>query len=244
MSVKEGDFLLIDYICKVKENNEVIDTTYEEVAKENDLTKDEHGHERSIFEPQFVIIGEGRAPKGLEDGLKKSEIGKKIEIEVPPEKGYGNRDPSKMRLIPLRRFRKEGINPVPGIQVTIDNKPALIRSVGAGRVQADFNHPLAGKTLTYEVVPKKILKTKEEKIIELIHKHMPSIKRESFKIEIKEGNLSIEIPNEAFFIEGLQFLKRSLADDLWKFLPTFKKVSFIEGFKKAKSASEEKPKQD
>ena len=240
MPVKDGDFLLINYTCRIKETNEVINTTYEEVAKQNALNKGEHEHD--VFEPQFVIIGEGRIPKGLEEGLKGSDLGKKIEIEVPPEKGYGDRDPSKMRLIPLRRFRRDGITPVPGIQVTVDNKPAFIRSVGAGRVQVDFNHPLAGKTLSYEVMPEKIIETDEEKVRELIHKHMPSIGKENFRIDVQGKDLNIEIPNEAFFIEGLQFIKRALTTDIWKFLPDFEKVLFMESFKKAKPASEEKPK--
>ena len=96
--------------------------------------------------------------------------------------------------------------------------------------------------MTYEAIPKKILRTNEKKIRELIHRHIPSISKENFLIDIKEKNLDIEIPNEAFFIEGLQFMKRALTTDIWKFLPNFEKVLFIESFKKAKPASKPAPK--
>lgn len=251
MSINKGDFLLLNYTCQVKDTGEVIGTTLKDVAEKHGLDKEAHTHEhedteehehRSVFEPLFVIVGEGWITKGLEEGIIGKKLGEKIKIEAPPKKAYGDRDPSKMKLVPLRKFVKEGINPVPGIQVNIDNKPALVRSVGAGRVQIDFNHPLAGKTLIYEAIPEKILETDKEKIIETIHRNLPSIDKENFLIKIKEKGLSIEIPNEAFFIEGLQFIKRTLADEIRKYIPKFEKIIFIESYEKIKSASKEKSK--
>jgi peptidylprolyl isomerase len=243
MSVKKGDFLLLNYTCKVKDANEVIGTTYKEVAEEHGLnresSKHEHNHEHeheheAIYEPLFIIVGEGWITKGLEEGIIGKKIGEKIKIEASPEKAYGSRDPSRMRLIPLRKFSKEGINPIPGIQVNIDNKTALVRSVGAGRVQVDFNHPLAGKTLVYETTPEKLLKTDKEKITELIHKNIQAVEKDHFKVIIKEKSVSIELPSEAFFIEGLQYIKRTIVDELRKYMPKFETVTYTEIYKKPK----------
>ena len=54
MALQKGDFTLIDYTAKVKETNEVFDTTSEETAKKEHLHK-----EGEIYEPKLVVIGEG-----------------------------------------------------------------------------------------------------------------------------------------------------------------------------------------
>lgn len=230
MSIKKGDFLLFDYTCKVKENNEIIDTTIKEVAEKNSLDKDKN----ASYEPLFAIVGERWLVEGLDEGLKGLEIGKQNTIEISPEKAYGVRDPSKIRLIPLRKFRKDGIDPIPGLPVTIDKKTAYVRSVGAGRVQVDFNHPLAGKTLIYDIKPEKIIKTDDEKIRAIIHKQIPMVKKENFLVNIQGSILGIEIPVEAFYIEGIQYIKRALSTEITKYLPNISKVMFIESFERPK----------
>ena len=135
MPVKKGDFITVNYVCKAKETGDVVDSTVE-MEEHHHLEDEEHPHE-----PLLVVVGEEWIPKGLDEALTGAEMGKKFEVEVSSDKGYGKRDQSKVRLIPLRRFRREKLNPAPGMQLQIDGKPATIRAVGAGRVQADFNHP-------------------------------------------------------------------------------------------------------
>ncbi|NLB76067.1 MAG: peptidylprolyl isomerase, partial [Crenarchaeota archaeon] len=53
MALQKGDFILIDYVAKVKETNEVFDTTKDEVAKTEHLHK-----EGEIYEPKLIVIGE------------------------------------------------------------------------------------------------------------------------------------------------------------------------------------------
>src|SRR6266702_942500 len=141
MAVKAGDFLLVNFTLKVKESGETVDTTYDAVAKDTHLHRED-----STYGPRFIILGEGWLPKGLEDSLVGADIGKQTTVELPPDKGFGTRDPDKMRLVPLRRFREQGI-PSPGAQIELDGRPATVRAVGAGRVQVDYNHPLAGRPL-------------------------------------------------------------------------------------------------
>src|SRR2546427_1394744 len=146
MAVKAGDFLIVNFTLKVKESGETVDTTYDAVAKDTHLHRED-----STYGPRFIILGEGWLPKGLEDSLVGVDIGKQTTVELPPDKGYGTRDPTKMRLVPLRRFRDKGIDPTPGAQIEFDGRQATVRAVGAGRVQVDYNHPLAGRTLIYDV---------------------------------------------------------------------------------------------
>jgi peptidylprolyl isomerase len=125
------------------------------------------------------------------------------------------------------------------MEIEIDGKPVLIRASGAGRVQVDYNHPLAGKTLIYEVSVEKILETVEEKVKSIIHKNLPGINIEKFNLILSNKELTIEIPQEAFFVEGIQFIKQSISNDIQKFIPEIEKISFVEIFKKPEI---EKPK--
>src|SRR5947208_14547274 len=129
MPVKPGDFLLVNFTLKVKESGETVDTTYDAVAKDAHLHRED-----STYGPRFIILGEGWLPNGLEDSLVGVDIGKQTTVELPPEKGYGARDPSKMKLVPLRRFRDKETQR-PGERIELDARPSVARAVGAGRVQ-------------------------------------------------------------------------------------------------------------
>ena len=227
MAVKPGDFLLVNLTLKVKESGETVDTTYDAVAK------DAHIHrEDSTYGPRFIILGEGWLPKGLEDSLVGVDVGKQTTVELAPEKGYGNRDPSKMRLVPLRRFRDKGIDPVPGAQVEFDGRPATVRAVGAGRVQVDYNHPLAGRTLIYDVSVEKVLEDENEKILNIISKRIPEVDKTKFAVEKNATDLTIDVPEEAFYLSGLQVAKKAVTSDIQKHFPNLDTISFREIFKR------------
>ncbi|HYW01822.1 MAG TPA: FKBP-type peptidyl-prolyl cis-trans isomerase [Candidatus Acidoferrum sp.] len=234
MPIKNGDFLLINYTLKVKETGEIVGTTIESVAKEAKLYRGEEH-----YEPFFVIVGEGWVPKGLDEALTGYEVGKANTIELPPEKAYGIRDPKKVRLVPLRKFRADGLTPVPGLQVNVDGKTAQVRAVGAGRVQVDYNHPFAGRTLIYDLTVERQVETDEDKIRDLIHRQISSVDKEKFGIKIEDGSLTVEVPEEAFFLEGLQVVKRTLTAEIEKFLPKHATVIFVETFKKPTEAKPE-----
>ncbi|MGC8850453.1 MAG: FKBP-type peptidyl-prolyl cis-trans isomerase [Candidatus Bathyarchaeia archaeon] len=230
MAAKKGDFILVNYVCKVKETGEVVEST----------TGEEHGHEEEhVHEPLLVVVGEGWVPRGLDEALEGVEVGQKFEVEVPPSKGFGERDQSKVRLLPLRRFIREGVNPMPGMQVQVNGRPAIVRSVGAGRVQVDFNHPLAGKTLLYEVKVEKALRTRAEKVKALIHRRLPSIDLDKLGLKVTPKEVAVELPEESFFLEGLQLAKRQVASDIQKYIPGIVEVSFTEKFRKAEASSEQ-----
>jgi peptidylprolyl isomerase len=236
MSVKKGEFILMNMTCKVKESGEIVETTLEKTAKESGLHR-----EGTTYEPRFVIVGEGWVPQGLDEGLLNMEVGQPNTTEIPPEKGYGARDPSKMRLVPLRRFRTEGITPLPGMSVQLEGKSAIVRSVGAGRVQLDYNHPLSGKTLIYDLTVEKRLESFEEKIKAILHRVIAVVEPEKFTTRLVEKELTVEIPEEGFFLEGLQVLKQAVAADVLKFFPGIEKVSFVEVIKRKEPAAPEKP---
>src|SRR5207249_818187 len=182
--------------------------------------------------PKFIILGEGWLPKGLEESLVGLDPGTNKTVELTPEKGFGAREPGKMRLVPLRRF-KDREYPIPGRQVEFEGRPAVVRAVGAGRVQMDFNHPLAGRTLVYDVSIDKVLENENEKILNLIALRIPEVPKEKFALKKHQSDLTIEVPEEAFYLSGLQVAKKAVTSDLQKFFPDIDTVAFQEVFKRS-----------
>ncbi|MHA1860449.1 MAG: FKBP-type peptidyl-prolyl cis-trans isomerase [Candidatus Asgardarchaeia archaeon] len=238
MAIKNGDFILIDYTGRVKETGEVFETTNEEVAKESGVYR-----ANELYEPKLIVVGEGWILKSLEEKLIELDVEKSETIEIPPEKAFGLRDPNKIRMVPLRRFRSSNITPAPGMRIEFEGKLATIRSVGAGRVQLDFNPPLAGKTLIYDVTVKKKLTNKRDKLLALIHRRVPLVEIEKVKLKVTKNIVTITIPREAYFVEGIQFIKRGIAMDILKFFEETSKVSFVESYER-REPSEEEPQQE
>src|SRR3989304_6286532 len=227
MTLQKGDFILINYTAKVKETNEVFDTTIEETSKKEHLHK-----EGEIYEPKLVVIGEGWMLKAVDESLTTMKLNKPQSVEVPPDKAFGPRDPEKVKRVPLKQLLAKDVhNPTIGMRIDYGGKNATIRSIGAGRVLLDFNPPLAGKNLIYEVTVNKKLETNEEKIAALIHRRVPVVEAEKFKLTIQEKTLAIDMPADTFYIEGVQIAKRGIAMDVQKFLPEMAEIKFVETFK-------------
>jgi len=237
MPMEKGDFILINYTSKVKETGEIFDTTTEETAKKEKLYK-----EGEIYEPMLVVVGEGWVLKALDEALLNFEVNKKDSVEIPPEKAFGSRDPEKVKLIPLRRLIAQGITPKLGMRIEYNKKLATVRTMGAGRVQLDYNPPLAGKNLVYEVTVEKKLETNAEKIAALIHRRIPAVETGKFNFKIGKANVTLNMPEEALYLEGIQLAKRGIATDIQKFFPEITTVKFVEAFKKQEIGAEQ-PKQ-
>ena len=228
MPLQKGDFILIDYTSKVKETNEVFDTTNEETSKKEHLNK-----EGEIYEPRLVIIGEGWMLKPLDEAFTTMEPAKPAIVEIPPEKAFGPRDPEKIKRVPLKQLLSKDINPAIGARIEYGGKNATIRSIGAGRVLLDFNPPLAGKNLVYDVTVQKKIEGTEEKIAALIHRRIPIVEAAKFKLTLQENILTVDMPEDTFYIEGIQVAKRGISMDLQKFFPDLACVKFVEAFKPA-----------
>ncbi len=244
MALNDMDFVLIDYTATVKETGDVIETTKEEIAREKGIFDKEKS-----YEPMLVIIGEGRVVKGLEEALKDMDVGEERKIEVPPEKAYGKRDPSKLRRMPLREFRRAGIDPIPGRVVEINGVPAVVRDVGGGRVLVDFNHPLAGKTIIYEVKVVAKLEGEEDKVKALIKRRIKPNRIEDYVVEMNRdnGEVKITIPVDDMLKPDIQLAKKALAREIFRYIDWCSRVVFrevIESEEKKKKEKEEteKPK--
>lgn len=235
MTLERGSLILVDYTAKVKDSNEVFETTREEEAKKSDLFDPTRK-----YEPRLISIGEGWVLKGLDEALEAANIGDKIDVEITPDKGFGERDPNKVRMVAQRKLGEKADEVRVGDVIEIDNRTGIVRYVGSGRVQIDFNHRFAGRTLTYDVDIVKKLESDDDKIISLIKRRLP-LDDNKIKINLKGLTLEIELPEETLLAEGLQIIKRAAANDVFKFVPTLKEIKFIESFK---SSALPQPQQD
>jgi len=237
MSLQKGAFVLVDYVGKVKETGEVFDTTREEIAKKEHMYK-----EGDIYEPKLVVIGEGWVIKALDENLATMEVEKPAVVEIPPDKAFGLRDPEKVKRVPLKQLLAKDITPNIGMRVEYGGKTATVRAMGAGRVLLDFNPPLAGKTLIYETTVTRKLETVEEKIASLIHRRMLAVEQSKFQFTLKpKTTVNIEMPEEAFYLEGVQLAKRGIAADIQKFIENITTVKFVETFKAEPKKTDAKP---
>ena len=241
MTFEKGSLLLVDYTAKVKDSDEVFDTTLEEDAKKHNI------HETDVkYQPKLVSIGDTSYPvlKGLDEALSKTNAGEKLTVEVTPDKGFGERDSGKVRMIPIRKLGEDAEKVSVGDTIEIDNKRGIIRFIGSGRVQVDFNHRYAGKTIIYDVNVVKSLESPNDKVDAILKNRLP-VENSTIAFQLKEKEVDITIPEQIFRADGLQIIKHFTQLDLFKFVPSLEKINFIETYenKQAKKpeSKEEKP---
>jgi peptidylprolyl isomerase len=179
---------------------------------------------------------------GLDTEIMKMDVGEKKEIELSPEKAFGPRDPTQLRMIPLRKFGEKAAELSVGDTAEIDNRIGVVRFIGSGRAQVDFNHRLAGKSIVYDFQVVKKVETDDEKVRALVDRRFAG---EGAKVSfvMSGGKLQVSVPEELFLFEGLQIIKRGISTDVFKFVPAVDTVSFEETYasKKPEEKAPETP---
>ncbi len=186
--IKKGDFVELEYTGTDVESGEVFDTTNKEEGK--------HLNQKE-FRPVVICVGEGHVLKGLDAFLEGKETGKEYEVTLSPEDAFGKKDAKLLKLIPLKTFTKEKIKPYPGLQVNIDNNFGVVKSVGSGRVIVDFNNPLSGHYVKYNLRAIRKVEDKAEQVKALFKIKLGmdvETSAEGEKIEVK-AELPEEIKN-------------------------------------------------
>jgi FKBP-type peptidyl-prolyl cis-trans isomerase 2 len=182
MTLRKKDFIEIKFTGKVKDG-EVFDSNIKEDLEKANL---------NIPEKPFVFcLGEGMFLEALDNFLIGKDFGK-YEIELEPEKAFGKRDSKLVRMVPMKIFREQKINPVPGVMFNFDGKIAKILTVSGGRVIVDFNNTLAGKTVVYKI---NVLR-KVDDLNEKIRALNDFFFKKEIKFEIKDKKLILEIEKQ------------------------------------------------
>jgi len=226
--IEEGDFVLVEMTGRTLETDEVFDTTDEELAKEEGIHEEE-----KTYGPKLVVVGEGWVLKGLDDRLAGLKLEETAEVEIPAEEAFGERSPENVRTVPFRVLRSKGVNPVIGQQIEVDGRTAVVRSIGAGRVQLDYNHPLAGRRIVYHVKPTVKHENDDDKIRALIGRRFLGIDLDLFKLKKLKTKVKIEIPDEIFFGDNIQIAKRGVALDIQRYYEDVTEVEYTEVIKRA-----------
>jgi peptidylprolyl isomerase len=224
LTFNKGSLILVDYTAKVKDSGEVFDTTIEDEAKKHSI------HESNVkYQPKLVSIGEVSYPvlKGLDEALAKTSVGDKLTVEVTPDKGFGERDSGKVRMIPIRKLGEDAEKVSVGDTIEVDNKRGIIRFIGSGRVQIDYNHKYAGKTILYDVNVVKSLDSPTDKVDGIVQSRLP-LENSKVSFEVKDKEVNVTIPEEILRADGLQIMKHFIQLDIFKFVPSLEKVNFIE----------------
>lgn len=238
MSLEKGTLVYVNYTAKVKDTGEAIESTVEEEAKKLNIYDPER-----TYSPRLVSVGEDWVLKGLDEEIGKMATGERKTVELVPEKAWGDRDPTLLRMIPIRKFGEKADELRVGDSVEVDNRIGVVRFVGSGRAQVDFNHRLAGKTLIYDVEVVSKVDTDDQKVRSLIKRRFPGELGDKVEFNLAEDEVTIEIPDAAFMTEGLQVIKRGIANDVVHFIPAAKRVTFKEVYARkedAKRAPEKK----
>ncbi len=183
MVLQKKDFIEIEFTARVK-GGEIFDSNIKE-----DLEKVHEDHDHPIdAEPFIFCLGEGMFLPGIEDFLIGKEIGE-YQIELPPEKAFGKRNLNLIQRIPLKVFREQKLNPIPGFIFNFDGRIGRVLASSGGRVIVDFNNPIAGKDVVYKV---KVLR----KLDDINEKSKALIKflfRDDLRFEIKGKEIIIEV---------------------------------------------------
>ncbi|MBU5682185.1 MAG: peptidylprolyl isomerase [Candidatus Aenigmarchaeota archaeon] len=154
--MKKGDVVYIDYVGRIKDTNEIFDLTIEEIAKKEGIYNPNY-----TYKPIPIVVGFGFVIKGLDEEIEKMNEGEEKIVEVPPEKAFGKRDENLVKTFNLSDFKKQDVELKVGEFVNINGILGKVLSISGGRVVIDFNHPLAGKTLVYNI---KIVKKVENEL--------------------------------------------------------------------------------
>lgn len=134
MPVQDGDTVSLNYTGRLKDG-QVFDTS--------------EGREPLTFQ-----VGKGMVIPGFDDGVRGLEKGEAKTLEIPPEQGYGEHDPNLVREIGREQLDAPDLEAgqVLGLETEDGRRfQATVRNLDEEKVELDFNHFLAGKTLVFDI---------------------------------------------------------------------------------------------
>jgi FKBP-type peptidyl-prolyl cis-trans isomerase SlyD len=135
LEVADGLMVSIDYTLRL-DNDDIIDSS--------------EGRP-----PLQYVQGQNQIVPGLENALYGMAIGEKKHVVVEPTEGYGERNPEANQVVPRDAFQGD-VELKAGMPIRVSDgsgrtATAVVADVSPETVKLDFNHPLAGETLYFEV---------------------------------------------------------------------------------------------
>ncbi len=122
-------------------------------------------------DPVLYLHGHKGMLPGLEAAMEGKSASEKFTVTLAPQEAYGERKEGAEQRVPKKHLLTKGkLSPGMLVQINTKNGPqeAIVRKVGLKNVDIDANHPLAGKTLTFDVEG---LEVREASSDEVAHGH-------------------------------------------------------------------------
>ena len=182
-------FLELRYVAYIKDTNQIFD--YSE-------------------KPVIVPVGKGLLYNFLEKVLQDVEPGKSYKFEfIRP---FGERKDELIKIIPLSEFVRRNVRPFPGLIVNVDGRRGVVLSISGGRVIVDFNHPVAGKDLIYEIEVIREVKDLKDKIQGVVS-FLFGVDKEKITVDINNKDIKILVNGKELPQEYKELLKK-IIDEL------------------------------
>ena len=154
-------------MAETVQDNMIVELDYTLIVEDEIMESTEDG------EPIEFIQGIGQIISGLEDALYGMKVGEKKVVKIQPEDAYGEYDPDSLEVADIDEFSEEIPLDVGTFLDLRDDEgevlSAQIIEADEETVTLDFNHPLAGKILTFEITVAALRPATEE---ELDHGHV------------------------------------------------------------------------
>ena len=104
--------------------------------------------------PATFTVGDGNLLPGFEQALFGLEAGAKTSLTIPPERGFGQPNDGNLQTMTRDDFSDMELSP--GLLIIFSDAaggemPGVVKSFDDEQVVIDFNHPLAGRVLTFDV---------------------------------------------------------------------------------------------
>ncbi|MBM3232245.1 hypothetical protein FJZ21_02615 [Candidatus Pacearchaeota archaeon] len=176
--IRKGDFVELKFTGLVE--GKVFDSNISDDLKQV--------NEKAEPEKTLVIVGQRMIVKGFDNFLEGKEINKHYEVTISPKDAFGSRRTDLVRIIPLKVFHEQKLNPRPGMSFVFDNQLAKVITISGARVITDFNNPLSGKDITYKFSVSRLvndLKERAETVCKLVFRYVPEISVENEKVTIR-----------------------------------------------------------
>ncbi len=245
VEIQDGDMVMVDILGKtVEEDGEgvIFQASNPDDAKlllnyEEDK-KDQYMNELAIIGKKGFL--QDKIDETIKGGMKFFE---EKTIELSPDDAFGKREGNKIEKVSAKKFMKdmEGEKPYRG--ATYRDKKGRTGTViraAQGRCLVDFNHPLAGKTVSYRIIVTDKIEGFDQRAKALLARRLGGRTEfaEEFKIDLDEDThtLEIEIPQMMMFQlaqqQGGIYFKMGSAMDMQENLDGVETVKFVEVFEK------------
>ena len=122
-------------------------------------------------EPMAILVGHNNMLQGVEQAMLGKKMGDKFAVTLSPEQAYGSRRENAMQRVPIKHLHSKGkLKPGQTVVINTDHggKPVTIIKVGKFNVDVDTNHPLAGKSIVFDIA---VVDVREATPEEISHGH-------------------------------------------------------------------------